>query len=56
MYDFDGGRHWSDVTEDDGTSGMGAFWDKHRHDVHSGGSGDYVTICMAFLDGGWHRN
>jgi hypothetical protein len=62
MYDFDGGRHWSDVSYDDGTSDIGAFCmvdldrDKHRSDVHGGGCGDYEVICMAFLDGVWHRN
>jgi hypothetical protein len=36
---------------------MGAFCmacldgDRHRRDVHSRGSGDYGTICMAILDG-----
>ena len=42
MYDFDGGRHWSD-----GSSGMGAICmaylgrDWYRRDVHSCGSRDY---------------
>jgi hypothetical protein len=30
--------------------------DRYRRDIDSGGSGDYRAICMAFLDGGWHRN
>jgi hypothetical protein len=25
MYDFDGGRHWSDVADDVGSSDMGAI-------------------------------
>jgi hypothetical protein len=29
---------------------------QHRRNVHSGDSGDYGTIYMAFLDGDWRRN
>jgi hypothetical protein len=61
MYDFDGGRHWSNVADDNGSSGMGAACmacldgDWHRRVTHSCGCRDYGAICMAFLDGGWHR-
>jgi hypothetical protein len=58
MYVFDGGRHWSDAADDDGSSGMGAIcmanlgreW--HRCDVYSCGCHIFRALCMALLDGG----
>jgi hypothetical protein len=46
MYDFHGSRHWSDVSDDDGSSGMGAICmaylgrDWHRCDAYSCGCHD----------------
>ena len=45
MYDFDRGRHWSDVADDDGSSGMGVICMAYL-DLHSCGS----------RDGGCHRS
>jgi hypothetical protein len=61
MYDFDRGRHWSDATDDEGSSGMGWICDAyldgegHGFDVHCRGGRDYRALRRPVLDGGGHR-